>query len=158
VKPKQSGKKLKKIKNWRVLKYYKMAKLIIDANGAIFGRLCSFVAKKALGGDEVVILNSDKVIMSGNKSDLIEKYLKLRRMGGGTSIKGPKYPRPPYMMLKRGIRGMLPDFRRGQGKVAFSKIKCFDKIPEEYKNEKMIKSGKDKPKKFIELKELSERI
>ncbi|MDP3026102.1 MAG: 50S ribosomal protein L13 [Nanoarchaeota archaeon] len=133
-------------------------KIIIDANGAIFGRLCSFAAKKALEGNDVIIVNSENTVMTGNKRDLIEKYLKLRRMGGGTSIKGPKYPRPPYMMLKRGIRGMLPDFRKGQGKIAFSKIKCFDKMPEEYKNEKMIKSGKEKPKKFIELKELSERI
>ena len=133
-------------------------KIIIDARGAIFGRLCSFAAKKALEGNDVIIVNSENTFMTGNKSDLIEKYLKLRRMGGGTSIKGPKYPRPPYMMLKRGIRGMLPDFRKGQGKIAFSKIKCFDKMPEEYKNEKMIKSGKDKPRKFIELKELSERI
>jgi len=133
-------------------------KIIIDAKGAIFGRLCSFAAKKALEGNDVIIVNSENTVMTGNKNNLIEKYLKLRRMGGGTSIKGPKYPRPPYMMLKRGIRGMLPDFRRGQGKIAFSKIKCFDKIPEEYKNEKMIKSGKDKPRKFIELKELSERI
>ncbi len=133
-------------------------KIIIDATGAIFGRLCSFAAKKALEGNEIIIVNSENTVMSGNKNDLIEKYLRLRRMGGGASIKGPKYPRPPYMMLKRGIRGMLPDFRRGQGKIAFSKIKCFDKIPEEYKNEKMIKSGKEKPRKFIILKELSERI
>jgi len=133
-------------------------RIIIDANGAIFGRLCSFAAKKSLGGDEIIIVNSENAVMSGNKGNLIEKYLRLRKMGGGTSIKGPKYPKPPYMMLKRGIRGMLPDFRKGQGKIAFSKIKCFNKIPEEYKNEKMIKSGKDKPRKFIELKELSERI
>ncbi len=133
-------------------------RIIIDAKGAIFGRLCSFAAKKALEGYEIIIVNSENAVMTGNKSDLIGKYLRLRRMGGGSSIKGPKYPRTPYMMLKRGIRGMLPDFRRGQGKIAFSKIKCFDKIPEEYKNEKMIKSGKTKPEKFIELKELSERI
>lgn len=133
-------------------------KIIIDGKGAIFGRLCSFAAKKALEGNEIIIVNSENTIMSGNKSNLIEKYLRLRRMGGGNSIKGPKYSRIPYMMLKRGIRGMLPDFRKGQGKIAFSKIKCFNKIPEEYKNEKMIKSGKDRPKKFIELKELSEKI
>ena len=138
---------------------YKMSnKIIIDANGAIFGRLCSFAAKKALEGNEIIIVNSENTVMTGNKDDIIKKYLRLREMGGGTSIKGPKYSRTPYMMLKRGIRGMLPDFRKGQGKIAFSKIKCFDKMPEEYKNEKMIKSGKEKPKKFIELKELSERI
>ncbi|MDD5191793.1 MAG: 50S ribosomal protein L13 [Candidatus Nanoarchaeia archaeon] len=135
-----------------------MIRIIIDATNAIFGRLCSFVAKKAIEGHEIIIVNSEHTVITGNKSDIIEKYLKLRRMGGGSSIKGPKYSNVPYMMLKRGIRGMLPDFRRGQGKIAFSRIKCFNGIPEEYKNEKMVKSGKTKPNKFIELKELSERI
>jgi|SRR3989344_385972 len=133
-------------------------KIIIDAKGAIFGRLCSFAAKRALEGSEVIIVNSENTIITGNKKEIIEKYLRLRRMGGKMSLKGPKYPNVSYMMLKRGIRGMLPDFRKGQGKIAFSKIKCFNGIPEEYKNEKMIKSGKTKPRKFIELKELSQRI
>ena len=48
-------------------------KIIIDANGAVFGRLCSFAAKKALEGDEVIIVNSENAIMTGNKSDLIQK-------------------------------------------------------------------------------------
>ena len=132
--------------------------MIIDATDAVFGRLCSFVAKKAIEGQEIIIVNSEHTIITGNKSDIIEKYLRLRKMGGRMSLKGPKYPNVPYMMLKRGIRGMLPDFRKGQGKKAFSRIKCFNGIPEEYKNEKMIKSGKTKPNKFIELKELSQRI
>lgn len=135
-----------------------MAKIIIDATNAIFGRLCSFAAKKALEGNEIIIVNSEHAIITGNKSDIIERYLKLRRMGGTMSIKGPKYPNVPYMMLKRGIRGMFRDFRWGEGKKAFSRIKCFNGIPEEYKNEKMVKSGKIKPDKFIELKELSQRI
>ena len=45
------------------------------------------------------------------------------------------------MMLKRGIRGMLPDFRKGQGKQAFQRIKCYDGIPEEFKNKKVLVVG-----------------
>lgn len=135
-----------------------MEKMIIDADGAIFGRLCSFAAKKALEGNEIIIVNSEKAIISGNKSDTIAKYLAIRRMGGNIALKAPKYPKVPYIMLKRGIRGMLPNFRSGQGKLAFARIRCFNNTPEEYKNEKMTKSGKTKPDKFISLKELSERI
>lgn len=133
-------------------------KIILDAEGAVFGRLCSFAAKKALEGHEIIIINSEKAIISGNKADTIAKYLKIRRMGGRSSQKGPKYPKVPYIMLKRGIRGMLPDFKKGQGKLAFSRVRCFNQFPEEYKNQKIIKSGKTKPNKFIELKELSQRI
>lgn len=135
----------------------KMVKRIIDGSGAVFGRICSYAAKKALEGDEIVIVNSEKVIISGNKKDIIGKYDALRKKGGH-SLKGSKYSRIPYRMLKRGIRGMLPNFKKGQGKIAFSKIKCYDGIPKELKDEKMIKIDAPKKLKYIELKELSEKI
>lgn len=132
-------------------------KIIVDGSGAVFGRLCSFAAKKALEGHEVIIVNSEKTIMTGNKKDIIEKYGSLRKKGGH-SQKGPKYSKIPYMMLKRGIKGMLPDFRKGQGKEAFKRVKCYDDIPEKLKDEKIIKVNAPKKLKFIKLKELSEKI
>lgn len=134
-----------------------MVKLIIDGENAVFGRLCSYVAKKALEGNEVVIVNSEKTIITGNKKNTIERYKRLIAKGG-FSQKGPKYIKLPYMMLKRGIRGMLPDHRRGIGKQAFSRIKCYEGIPEEFKDVKMIKSKRVKGFKFIELKELAEKL
>jgi len=134
-----------------------MAKIIIDGNAAIFGRICSFAAKKALEGNEIIIVNSDKILISGNKKNIIEKY-QIRRAKGGSSKKGPKYSKLTYQIIKRGIRGMLPNYRKGIGKQAFAKIKCYDGIPKEFEDQKMIKSGKIKPHKFIELKELSRKL
>ena len=134
-----------------------MVKMIIDASNGIFGRLCGFAAKKALQGNEIIIVNSENAIITGNKKNIIEKYQILRKKGG-TSLKGPKYSKIPYMMLKRGIRGMLPNHRRGQGKLAFSRTRCYSKIPTEFEGQKMIKAGHSKPKKFITLKELSEKL
>ena len=134
-----------------------MKKVIVDGEGAIFGRLCSFTAKKALEGNEIIILNSEKVVISGNKKDIIAKYDELSKKGGH-SLKGPKYVRIPYLMLKRGIRGMLPDFRRGQGRDAFKRVKCYDGIPLEFKDEKMLKISAPKKLKYIELKELAEKL
>lgn len=132
-------------------------KIIIDGNGAVFGRICSFAAKKALEGNDIVIVNSEKVIISGNKKDILKKY-KIIKTKGGHSLKGPKYSRISYKMLKRGVRGMLPDHRKGIGKQAFSRIMCYQGVPKEFESEKMIKSKKIKPNKYIELKQLSERI
>ena len=132
-------------------------KIIIDGTGAIFGRLCSFAAKKALEGSKIVIVNSEKAVISGNKKNTIQKYSDLSAKGGH-SQKGPKYSGIPYQMLKRGIRGMLPDFRRGQGKEAFKRIKCYNDIPSEFENEKMLKISAPKKLKYIKLKELSEKI
>ena len=132
-------------------------KIIIDGNGAIFGRICSFAAKKALEGNEIVIVNSEKVIISGNKKDVLKKHAKIRDVGGH-SLKGPKYSTIAYKILKRGVKGMLPDFRKGIGKQALLRIKCYNGIPKEFENEKMIKSKKQKPGKYIILKELSEKL
>ena len=134
-----------------------MKKIIIDADGAIFGRLCSFAAKKALEGNEIIVINCNKAVIKGNKADIISKYRILINKGG-SSLKGPKYIRIPFRMLKRGIRGMLPDHRRGIGKQAISRVKCYNDCPKEYENEKIIKSSKKNLRKFIGLKELSERL
>ena len=134
-----------------------MARIIIDGNGAVFGRICSFTAKKALEGNEVIIVNSEKTIMTGNKKDTIAKYSSIRKKGGH-SQKGPKLSNVPHRILKRAIRGMLPDHRKGQGKETLKRIKCYDGIPEEFKEEKMMKVNAPKKLKFMELKELASKI
>jgi len=131
--------------------------IVINAEGCIFGRLCSYAAKKALEGNDIMVVNSEQAIISGNKKDIIKKYNELVRKGG-FSQKGPKYSKVPYMMLKRGIRGMLPNHRRGMGKQAFLKIKCYNGVPEEFAEKKMTKIRCTRPMKFISLKELSEKI
>jgi ribosomal protein uL13 len=138
-------------------RYIKMARIIIDGTGAVFGRICSFTAKKALEGNEVIIVNSEKTIMTGNKKDTIAKYSSVRKKGGH-SQKGPKLSNVPHMILKRAIRGMLPDHRKGQGKETLKRIKCYDGIPEEFKEEKMMKVNAPKKLKFMELKELASKI
>jgi len=131
--------------------------IIIDGKGAVFGRLCSFVAKRALEGNEVIVINSENVVITGNKKDIIEKYRSISQKGGH-SLKGPKYPKISYQMLKRGMRGMLPDFRGGQGKLAFKKITCYDRFPKEFEDKKIIKIRASKKSKYIELKELLTKI
>ncbi len=134
-----------------------MKKIIINAEGAVFGRLCSYIAKQALEGNEIVILNCEKTIISGNKKDIIEKYSNMRKKGG-TAHKGPNYSKMPILMLKRAIRGMLPNYRMGIGKQAFSRVKCYEGIPKEFEKEKVSKFMSKEYNNYIELKELSQRI
>ena len=133
-------------------------KIVIDGDGAIFGRLCSFAAKKALEGNDIVIVNSEKTIITGNKKNIIEEYSDVRKKGQSHSLKGPKLSRITYKMLKRSIRGMLPNFRSGWGREAYKRIICYDGIPENLRNEKMVKINTMAKLKYIELKELSELI
>ena len=134
-----------------------MAKIIIDATKASFGRICSYAAKQAIEGNEIIVLNSEKAIITGNKKDIINKHRTLKQKGGH-SQKGPKYVKIAYKILKRGVRGMLPDHRKGQGKQAFSRIKCYNGVPEEFKEKEMKKIQGPKHNKYITLKELTEKI
>ena len=40
---------------------------IIDADGAILGRMCTNVAKRLLNGEEIAIVNSERAIITGKK-------------------------------------------------------------------------------------------
>ncbi|MFA5764360.1 MAG: 50S ribosomal protein L13, partial [archaeon] len=125
--------------------------------GAVFGRLCSFAAKKALEGYEIIVVNSEQAIMSGNKTNIAQKYIALRAQGGHSN-KRPKYAKIPYRMVKRGIRGMLPDHVGGIGKQALSRVRCYEGVPAEFKDQKMLTIQGLNHSKYITIKELSERI
>ena len=49
---------------------------------------------------------------------------------------------------------MLPDFRKGQGKQAFLRIKCHNGVPEEFKGKELIKIQGPRHNKYITLKDL----
>lgn len=131
-------------------------KLYVDATDVQLGRLGSFVVKKVLQGDEVFVVNAEKAIISGNKSDIIEKITNLRNKGGN-SLKGPKVPRPAEKLMKRLIRGMLP-WDRQRGRDAYKRIKCYKTGELDIANVEVIKINVKLPKKYMKLEEVSRLI
>ena len=129
---------------------------IIDGKNAILGRLASYCAKESLKGEDIVILNCEQVIITGNKKR-IQKDFEEKRGRVGSSQKGPKISRTAEKIVKRAIRGMLPDHRKGRGKIAFKRIKCYVGIPKEFQDAKKIVGGKEKRTKFIQVKEISDK-
>ena len=100
-----------------------MEKIVIDGKNATLGRLASYVAKQALQGEDVVIVHVDKVIITGTKEH-IKKSFEVKRGRVGHSQKGPIHARGSIDIVKRTIRGMLPNYREGRGRIAYKKIKC----------------------------------
>jgi large subunit ribosomal protein L13 len=132
---------------------------IIDGKDAVLGRLASFVAKDLLIGEEIVILNCEQVIVTGNKKK-IQKDFEKKRSKVGSGQQGPKISRSSEKIVKRAIRGMLPNPREGRGKEALKRIKCYNKVPKEYETVKKILAGR-KPKvpnkgKILRVKEIFE--
>lgn len=127
---------------------------VIDGQNLVLGRIASYTAKELLKGEEINIINCNEILISGNKKDIKENFHKKRgRVGSGQ--KGPKYSRSPEKFVKRTVRGMLPEHRFGKGKIAFKKLRCYNKIPEELKENKYLKlTFAKKPIKYIKIKEL----
>lgn len=126
---------------------------IIDGKNAVLGRIASYVAKESLKGEEMVILNCDQIIITGNKKR-IKKDFEIKRGRVGSGQKGPKHSRTSEKIVKRTIRGMLPDHRKGRGKQAFRRVKCYVGIPKEFQDSKKIVAGKGTKTKFIQVKNI----
>ena len=127
---------------------------VYDGTGAIMGRLASTVAKELLRGEEVVVVNCNDVIISGNKSSIQEEFKQMRgRMGHG--MRGPKHHKVSEKIVKRTVRGMIPNFREGRGKQVFSKLRCYNAVPKEYETVEKIKYTREIPSKFSRVKEFT---
>ncbi len=109
--------------------------IVIDGKDLILGRLSAYVAKKALLGETINIVNAEKIVITGKPENVLAAQKRKREMGA--PLIGPYYPRMPERIVKRTIRGML-SYKKPRGKEAFSRIKCYCGIPDELKSEKMI--------------------
>lgn len=134
--------------------------MIIDAKDLILGRLASYVAKKALLGEEINIINCEKAVITGSRKNILAKYLQRVKRGGPE--KGPFFPRMPHMIVKRTIRNMLP-YKKERGRKALKKIKCYINVPEEFKDKnletiKQFNVSKTRSLKYIPVKEISKAL
>jgi large subunit ribosomal protein L13 len=127
---------------------------IINAEGALLGRLSTITAKRLINGEEIAVINSEKAIISGKKFSIKQRYK--QKIEVGTYRKGPYFPRMPDRIVKRTIRGMIP-YQKPQGRAAFKRLKCYIGVPKEFEGKKTenIKEAKKKPVDFITIEELS---
>ena len=99
-------------------------KVVIDAEGAILGRLSTNVAKRLLQGEIVDVVNVEKIVISGKPQSIIARYKE--RLGIRSKynpLRGPFHYRRPDRFVRRTIRGMLP-YKKPKGKDAFHRLKC----------------------------------
>lgn len=115
---------------------------IIDASGAAAGRLASYVVKRLLAGEEVHLVNAEKVTMSGTLDSVMERMNFKRDIG--TRRKGPFYPRVPHLMLKRTVRGMLNYQELSTHRAAYKRLKAHIGVPEEFAGKPVIVEEKAK--------------
>ena len=100
--------------------------LLVDAEGQTLGRLASKVAKLLRGkhktnftphvdcGDNVIVINAEKIQLTGNKWE-DKEYQRYTGYPGGQRITTAKEmaEKKPERMVEKAIKGMLPKNRLG---------------------------------------------
>ena len=110
--------------------------LVIDATDVVLGRLASHAAALLRGkhkptfaphvdmGDFVVIVNADKVALTGQK---LEKKMAYRHSGYPGGLKAVSYEelleKNPVRAVEKAVRGMLP--KNSLGRQQLSKLKVY---------------------------------
>jgi large subunit ribosomal protein L13 len=110
--------------------------VIIDATDIVLGRLASHAAALLRGkhkptfaphldsGDFVIIVNADKVVLTGSKN---EKKMAYRHSGYPGGLRATSYSelleKQPARTVEKAIRGMLP--KNSLGRAQIKKLKVY---------------------------------
>ncbi|MFH0928807.1 MAG: 50S ribosomal protein L13 [Candidatus Aenigmatarchaeota archaeon] len=129
--------------------------MIIDATNAILGRLSSKIAKEVLKGQPVTVINTEKIVVSGNPKAVIARFVEKRSRTD--PHKGPFFPRYPDRILKRTVRGMLP-YKTDRGMKAFRMLKVHIGNPNNLKGEPLGKTADDLRFKYITLEDVCKKL
>jgi large subunit ribosomal protein L13 len=108
---------------------------IIDGQDAALGRLASVVAARLRGkhkaiftphldtGDFIIVVNAEKINLSGRKAEQKTYYQHSGYPGGMTSIKAQHLRETtPEKLLRQAVRGMLPKNRLGRQLIKKLKV------------------------------------
>ncbi len=111
---------------------------VFDADGMVIGRLLARVAKMALMGQKVVIVNAEKAIITGRRSTLIHAEKERRNIRTNYNpLRGPFHDRRPDRLVRRMIRGMLA-YPTPRGKTALRRVIVHIGVPSEYADREKI--------------------
>ncbi len=112
----------------------KTSVVIVNGEGLILGRMCSKVAKRLLNGEQIIVVNAEKIIISGKKKSKVAEAHKFLEVGAPN--RGPFHSRRPDRIVRKTVRGMVP-WKQPKGKVAYKKLRAYMGIPQELKDQKL---------------------
>lgn len=98
---------------------------LVNGEELVLGRLSSSVAKLLIQGNEVSLINAEKIRITGHVPDLVAKYKRRIELRDKANPEhSPFYSRRPDLFVKRVIRGMLP-YKQPKGKAAYKLLKVY---------------------------------
>lgn len=118
--------------------------IVVDAEGQVLGRLASQIAMRLRGkhlplftphvdvGDFVIVINADKVMLTGRKWQQKTYYRHTGYLGGLKSTTAKKLNEEhPERLIQFAVRGMLPKTRLGRSILKKLKIYSGSEHPHE---------------------------
>lgn len=132
---------------------------VVDGTNMIFGRVATRVAKALITGEEVRVVNAEKLVMLGNPRQISERFAARRAAKHkGTPERSPAWPRVPHMLVKRMIRGMLPK-ESSRGRDALRRLRVYSGNPKKLEiNMKVDGAAFDGLGKHLTIRELCRGI
>ncbi|MHC1599069.1 MAG: 50S ribosomal protein L13 [Candidatus Methanofastidiosia archaeon] len=113
--------------------------MYIDGDYQILGRMANEVAQMLLAGEPVVIINAEKVIITGNKENIFKRFKHRTDLADRANPrKGPFFPKTSARLVRRSIRGMLP-WGKASGREAYKRLKVFEGVPDEFNGKEFVK-------------------
>ena len=104
---------------------------IIDGRNAVLGRLGSVVAQRIMDGEEIVVVNAESIVVTGERDMVFADYKARVDRGDTTKRKGPFYPRRADLLFKRSVRGMIP-WTSTSGREAYRRLHVFVGTPKQF--------------------------
>ena len=122
--------------------------IVVDATDHIAGRLSSNVAKLLINGNRVSVVNCEKIMMSGTRSNHIKEYREFLEINSVINPKhGPVHYRRPDTLMAKMIRQMLPYGKKPSGKEAHQRLRTYIGSPKEIRSSDRVQFEKAKIKK-----------
>jgi len=136
--------------------------VVIDATDCIAGRMCSHVSKLLLNGNRVLVVNSERAMLSGDRYKTIDLYKEYLEINSVTNpIHGPFHPRRPDTILTKMVRGMIPKTKTS-GIEAFKRLRVYIGTPDQLRNMKTESFEDSKitrsPSRYISVGEVARQI
>lgn len=127
---------------------------VADAEGQVLGRLASAVAARLRGkhnpmftphvdtGDSVIVINADKIVLTGRKMKNKTYYHHSGYMGGIKDITAEKLmEKKPEDLVRFAVKGMLPKNRLGR--KLYQKLKVYTGKDHDHQAQQPIMLDKD---------------
>ena len=108
--------------------------IVVDATDHVAGRLSSHVAKLLIKGNRVSLVNCEKIMISGTRSNIIKEKREFLEISSILHPKhGPFHPRRPDTIIAKMVRGMLPYGKKPSGIEAHKRLRTYIGSPKELK-------------------------